>query len=786
MSLEEGGPGESVAPGAVAKGEEAAERTLTMKDCALIYTRRAGWPVVPLHPIQNGACACDRGRQCRDAGKHPIGALVWNGVKNATTDEVTIERWFTRCPDANIGIPTGSVSGLIVLDVDNEEGEKLLAQFSAEFGALPEDCCARWGRGRQIYLGYPKGGPPIQSLGKGTLDLLGDGGQVVAPPSMHASGRRYTWVRATAVPQITCELAQALRAFIQARLHKLGTKLEHPTGDDDLKPPPCTEAEEKRVRTALDVIPARNRTIWRDVGMALHWTEWPSARKLWDDWSKSAPDEFNEADQDKTWESFDRGYDGPLIKFGTLYRLAHQHGWQGDPGSDKESPGSLYQTDLGNARRLVARHGDNIRYVHASRTWIIWDGPGWHVDDKGRIDEFAKDTVEAIFAEADKVPDEGERRRLRQHALKSQSFNRLKATVKLAESDPKIVLSPDALDANPWLLGVRNGVVELHTGSFRPARRDDYVTRRAAVAFDPGSRCPTWLQFLDAVTGGNKELIAYVQRACGYLLTGLIREEVVFVLSGTGRNGKSTFRETLHALLGDYAIGADAGLLVARQTAGGATPDVARLHGRRLVAINETAENDRLNEARVKFLTSNDKITARNLYEKPFDFTPTHKAFLTTNHKPIVQGTDEGIWRRIHLWPFNLMIPAEKVEKDFRERRLLPELPGILNWALEGLAAYCREGLNPPACVLAATEEYRQDMDLVGQWIDERCELDAGACTPSSRLYNDYAQWAPNEVGWAIKRPRFGRDLAARGFKPKKGTNGRREVCGLRLKDGIR
>jgi putative DNA primase/helicase len=778
VSLEDGGPGEAVGPGAAQSGEEAAERTL-MKDWALTYAGRAGWPVLPVHPIRNGACGCGS-PSCKRPGKHPIGTLVRNGFKDATTDEATVERWFTECPDANIGIPTGSVSGLIVLDVDGEEGEKLLAEFNAESGPLPEDCCAMSGRGRHIYLRYL--GPPIQSLTNGTLDLLGDKSYVVAPPSMHESGRRYTWVSATTVPQITCELAQDLRAFIQRRLHQPSAKPEGPTRDDGLKPPPWTDAEEKRVRSALTAIPADNRGIWFKVGAALHWTGWPSARKIWDDWSKSAPDIFDEADQDKTWKSFDRGYDGPLIKLGTLYRIAHQHGWQGDPGSDKGSPGALYQTDLGNARRLVARHGDNIRCVHPSRSWIIWDGEGWHVDDKGKIDELAKDTVEAIFAEAEKVPSESKRKNLRQHALKSQSFNRLKAMVRLAESDPKIVLSPDALDANPWLLGVRNGVIELRTGLFRPARRDDYVTRRAGVAFDPTQECPIWREFLDVITGGDRDPIAYMQRACGYLLTGLVREEVMFVLWGTGRNGKSTFRETLHALMGDYAIVADAGLLMTRQTAGGATPEVARLYGRRLVAINETARNDRLNEARVKFLTSNDKITARNLYKELFDFTPTHKTFLTTNHKPIVQGTDEGIWRRIHLWPFIVKIPEEKVEKDFRERRLIPELPGILNWALEGLAAYHQAKLNPPACVRAATMEYREDMDLVGQWLEERCERDDGARVPTGQLHADYTGWALGKIRWTLSVFQFGRDLADRGFGDKKGAGGRRMTRGLRLK----
>jgi putative DNA primase/helicase len=268
----------------------------------------------------------------------------------------------------------------------------------------------------------------------------------------------------------------------------------------------------------------------------------------------------------------------------------------------------------------------------------------------------------------------------------------------------------------------------------------------------------------------------------GYALTGSVREEVMFVLYGTGNNGKSTFRETVHSFFGDYALAADAGLLIERKTPGGATPELARLKGRRLVSINETSENDHLNEARVKFITSQDKITARNLYQQFFDFDPSHRAFLTTNHKPIIRGTDIGIWRRIHLLPFTVAIPPEKVEKDFRERRLMPELSGILNWALAGLAVYRKHGLHPPKAVLASTKEYREDMDVVGQWIDQRCDVDRIATIPTGAAYFDYSQWAADEVGWEFKKLTFRRHLSDRGFPAEKGTHGQRMIRGLRLK----
>jgi putative DNA primase/helicase len=440
-----------------------------------------------------------------------------------------------------------------------------------------------------------------------------------------------------------------------------------------------------------------------------------------------------------------------------------------------------FHTDLGNAKRFVGRHGENIRFVYEWRKWIIWNGHRWDVDNDGAVVRLAKETVSAMYTEALQMP-EPQRTALIKHALKSQAEPRLDAMISLAESESEVVLSAKALDADPWLLGVQNGVIDLKTGKFREGRRKDFITKRVGVSYDPDARCPEWLKFLDTVTGGDRQLQAYLQRAIGYTLTGSVREEVMFFLYGIGNNGKSTFRETLHKLFGDYALAADAGLFIERKMPGGATEEIARLKGCRFVAVNETNENDQVHEARVKFITSQDTITARNLYSHFFDFFPTHKTFVTTNHKPIIRGTDEGIWRRLHLIPFTVTIPKNEIEKDFRDRRLTPESAGILNWAIEGALAYLKEGLNPPPIVRAATNEYRQDMDVVGQWIEERCVCEPLATILSSTAYNDYVFWAEDEIGWALARLRWRRNLTDRGFEPKKGSHGQRIIQGLRLK----
>ena len=333
------------------------------------------------------------------------------------------------------------------------------------------------------------------------------------------------------------------------------------------------------------------------------------------------------------------------------------------------------------------------------------------------------------------------------------------------------------------MLGVQNGVINLEAGEFRAARREDYIVKRAAIGYDPKATCPQWRKFLARIL--PEDMVPYVQRVVGYTLTGFTGEEILFVLWGDGANGKSTFRDTIFTMLGDYAMASDANLLVMPKRGEGAraTPEVARLNGKRLVTVNETQDGDVLNESRVKFITGQDVINARSLFQEPFDFWPTHKGFITTQHKPIIKGVDEGIWRRIHLWPFEYMFPEKERDPHFRQDVLTPELPGILNWALAGLRDYQNGGLQPPKTVTAATKDYRADMDLVGQWITERCVIDPEGKPKGADLYEDYKNWSINEVGFSKNPIGFGRDLSKRFTRTT--FNNVRCYQGLKLKYGI-
>lgn len=271
-------------------------------------------------------------------------------------------------------------------------------------------------------------------------------------------------------------------------------------------------------------------------------------------------------------------------------------------------------------------------------------------------------------------------------------------------SRPDLAILPATLDAHTWWLNVDNGTLDLRNGTLRPHERRDYLTQLCPVAYDPAAKCPTWLQFLETILGRDGDLVVYVQRLVGYCLTGSTREHVLPFLYGVGANGKSTFIGTLLAMLGsDYAIKAPSDLLLAKQDTH--PTERADLFGKRLVACVEVEDGRRLAESLVKELTGGDRVRARRMREDFWEFPATHKIWLAANHKPTVRGIDLGIWRRIKLLPFTVVIPDDQQDKDLPVK-LLDELPGILAWAVEGCRQWLVDGLREPACVRSATGDY--------------------------------------------------------------------------------
>jgi len=438
-------------------------------------------------------------------------------------------------------------------------------------------------------------------------------------------------------------------------------------------------------------------------------------------------------------------------------------------------------TDLGNARRLVRAFGDRLRYCPARRLWLVWNKKRWKPDGTLRVMRLAKATVREMYAEAARITADTARLALTGHARNSESEARLRAMVTLARSEPGIPVTPDDLDRDPWLFNVRNGTLNLRTGNLRPHRREDLITKIAPVAFDPTATCPRWDKFLSQIFACDEKLIAFLKKAVGYSLTGTARERVILFLYGIGANGKTTLIETLRGVFGDYGMTTAVETLLVKRW-GGIPNDLARLKGARFVSTSEADQAARLAEALVKTLTGRDCISARFLYGEFFDFRPTFVLWVATNHRPIIRGTDEGIWDRIRLVPFSVRVPNAKQDKKLLEK-LCAERAGILRWAVEGCLAWQREGLGVPPAVEQATALYRTKSDVLGPFLTECCVIERTARVKFNDLYAAYLAWTgEDEEGLPLPRGTFAHHLTKLGYLPEKGAQGARIRCGIRLR----
>jgi putative DNA primase/helicase len=437
----------------------------------------------------------------------------------------------------------------------------------------------------------------------------------------------------------------------------------------------------------------------------------------------------------------------------------------------------LRLTDVGNARRFVLDHGRDLRYVPAWG-WLMWDGRRWTRDDTLGVMRRARHTVAGLYAEAAYADDDTDRKALAKHAMRSESEARLKAMVSLAASESEIVATPDQFDRDPWLLNVENGTVDLKSGELRPHRREDLITKLAPVRLDPDATCPLWEATLNRVLAGDEALKGFVQRFFGYSLTGDTSEQIIAVFHGSGANGKTTICATAQDLLGDYAATTPADTLLVKH--GDSIPnDLARLAAVRYVIAVESDDGRRLAEGRVKQLTGQDRVAARFLHREWFEFRPTFKVVLVTNHRPTIRGTDHAMWRRVRLVPFEVTIPDDEQDKHLGEK-LRAEAPGILKWFVDGCLAWQREDLGRPDAVQQATARYRAEMDVLGQFFVDRCLADATATVTSKALYEAYTSWCRDTGERPLSRKTLGLRLAERGFRAGK-MNGERVWLGLEL-----
>ena len=475
----------------------------------------------------------------------------------------------------------------------------------------------------------------------------------------------------------------------------------------------------------------------------------------------------------------------------------------GDQGEAENALNPYRGTDDANADLLLGLHGADIRFCPPWDKWLLWSGSYWQIDNRLDIERLAADVPKVIRKRAIDLTAElqsllqkvaellaainadpsrarlltQERARLLERKLKLEDesewliklASKLEGTAKrscmLLATRHKVVIHHSDLDKGHFLLNASNGTVDLTTGVLRPHERADLLTHDVEIPYLQNATAPAWLAFLHSTFGGDADLIQFVQRAVGYSLTGDVREQVLLICHGVGSNGKSVFLNILRKLLGGLAIQAAPDLLMADKQRRHPT-EQADLFGKRIIVCQETGEGRRFNETLVKQLTGGDGIRARRMHEDFWEFNPTHKLWLSTNHKPEIKGTDYAIWRRIRLIPFNVKFTddGEPRKNPDMERQLTAELPGILAWAVAGCLDWQRNGLGKAEAVEAATANYQQEMDVLAAWIGECCVVGKRFEAKAADLYASYSRWCEQSGERPDSQRKFGMRLTERGF----------------------
>lgn len=412
----------------------------------------------------------------------------------------------------------------------------------------------------------------------------------------------------------------------------------------------------------------------------------------------------------------------------------------------------------------------DLRYVARWGQWMQWTGQTWINDDTLAVYDSVRQHMRAIIGE--------------KPSRATLAFTRAQTIAgieRLAKSDRRYAATVDQWDQDEWLLNTPAGIVDLRTGELLSHDPSYYITKITAVSIAEYANCPVWLKFLNDITGGDQEYIAYLQRVIGYGLTASTIEQLLFFLYGTGANGKGVFLNTTQGILNDYATIAPVETFTESKT-DRHPADLAMLRGARVVIAQETEEGRAWAEAKIKALTGGDPITARFMRQDFFTFTPKFKLIIAGNHKPSLRNIDEAIKRRLHLLPFTRTFTGKNCDPELPQK-LRSEWPAILRWMVDGCLAYQAHGIRCPQVVTDATAEYFQSENLFDQWLDTCCDRGPEFWESPSRLFGSWKRFAEHANERPGKQNSFGERLAVAGFRSGNDrSHGGRYWTGLRLK----
>ena len=573
---------------------------------------------------------------------------------------------FKKYKGENVGVASGDVSGVWILDIDikkNAGGAESLAALVEKYGPLPITVESRtWSGGTHYYFKMPSCGMGNRTNVFKGIDVRGSGGYVIAPPST-IEGKPYEWIN---TPELT-DVAEAPIWLINLLKEKVNPERQNdPTGK-------IIEGQRNQELTS-------KAGKLRSVGLSSHEIYVALQRLNLDYCDPPLPDKEVRTISESVGRYEYTNINAPL-------------------------------TDLWNSERFVERYGRDIRYCDTLGGWFTWTGRTWKQTNDNTLMRYAKDFVKELSRQADITANKS----LKSHAIKSEAAGKLAGIVELAKSEHGVLLDSKDFDKNNNLLNCANGTLDLDSGKIIETKREDYISKEVELIYDTAASCPIWLSFLNDIFQANDELIDYVQRALGYSLSGYTTEQKFFLCVGNGRNGKSTLLKHIQYVLGNhYSTGTPAQTML--ECDGNTLHAIAALKGMRLVVLSEFDEGKVLSSAQVKNLTGGEPVVARHLYHQQFTYVPTSKFWLSTNFKPRIRDMSLGIWRRLVILPFDYTIPLEKMDTNLDDK-LKPEHPGILAWAVEGYRKWRKDGLPALERLKSVATYYQSDSDLIGQFL---------------------------------------------------------------------
>ena len=737
--------------------------TSTNLDIALGYADDWSWSVFPCHSVENGKCTCGRA-ECASPGKHPLTA---NGVLDATLDEGVIRGWFANFPKANIGIATGERSNLAVVDLDVDKGADLI-DLTRDFpGSVLDTMAVRTGKGFHYYYALPDGVEIKNSQGKlgKFIDVRGSGGYVIAPPSLHVSGKKYQWV----------EDFDNLRDFPAewlSRLQKSAPLFAKNTADV----PPKNKQTGNSADSGLFVPPpvplfeipddissgSRHHALTKAAGVM---------RRTG----------FSSDEIEQSLLLLNQRICKPPVPNSRVHQIARSfNSYDQDKELAVVADDSITNCDdVSIAKMFVAKYQTRIRFNSDAKKWLVWCGTHWKNDRTDEVLRIAAKFSQNLYVIAPSlVQNQSDMTTVQRQIKRSNTNTGLRAFLDISKA--YLSLTAENLDTNGYLLNCKNGTVDLRTGKLKKHDSSDLITKIINHDYDARAAAPNWEKFLLTVQPIDEHR-EFLRKSLGYSLLGVARERAFWILHGSGNNGKSIFIDLWRNILGDFASSLSSASIMASK--GDKIPnDIARLAGKRFAVIPETEENERINASLIKSLSGGDKITARFLFGEFFDFDFVAKIWIATNHKPTITDHSKGFWDRVKIIPFTVDIPKDQIiKKDNLMAQLLSESSGILNWAISGVRDYfAADGLEVPASIQSEIEQYKYEQDSIAQFLDEKCTIGDLYAEDNTALYEAYKDFCNKTGEYPRHQRRFSQNLKERGLIQRRGTT--RIWQGLMLK----